>query len=483
MSSKRFSTLDTTRLLFEHPKILFQAIERMDRNAVRYIPENELALDVLEYCRNLKRTEQERIRTGFSTDNLFRAGLVIDIVKAEGERRLVFQEALLNLIRACNASLYQELTDARLRGHLVTLRDIHGRLATSTFNDADPDFTELRDDLNERVSVLIGLLRQNIFRMQKLSTDLAEMSGDASRNPEQFNLFRQDLFKRVGVLYERHIQPTLVFLNPDTRLPDGANLFEILDSMVRTLEQNNQHEVADQLFRSGLSLNALYKPIQSLAAEVDHFMRKTQRSMAQYNAMEHYFGKLRELKQETETLNLRKKWLDGSDFSRSTGFLVGLKTHSRPKQYAFGHSSSYYQLLFSELDLRLADLRKKEAAPDLTFVGDSSKDPKIDADRIQKLYQWLETLELRPTHDLVKELHGRLDGVIEGYRFPDLLAALNRFNHKQPKGFQLVTTNRFNLLDASGEDQEAAEEVFIYRKRRLEALKTDPQPQENEQHA
>ena len=29
--SKRFSTLDTTRLLFEHPKILFRMIERMDR--------------------------------------------------------------------------------------------------------------------------------------------------------------------------------------------------------------------------------------------------------------------------------------------------------------------------------------------------------------------------------------------------------------------------------------------------------------------
>ena len=36
--SKRFSTLDTTRLLFEHPKILFRMIERMDYNTLTTRP-------------------------------------------------------------------------------------------------------------------------------------------------------------------------------------------------------------------------------------------------------------------------------------------------------------------------------------------------------------------------------------------------------------------------------------------------------------
>lgn len=62
---------------------------------------------------------------------------MIDIVKVDGERRLVFQDALINLMRACNASLYQELTDARLRGHLVTLRDVRDRLERSSFSNVD----------------------------------------------------------------------------------------------------------------------------------------------------------------------------------------------------------------------------------------------------------------------------------------------------------------------------------------------------------
>ncbi|WP_372965542.1 hypothetical protein [Marinobacter sp.] len=463
--SKRFSTLDTTRLLFDHPKVLFRLIERMDRNEARYVLESDLVAEVMDYTRALSNADRDRMRMAMNTENLFRSGLVIDIVKAEGERRLIFQDALINLMRACNASLYQELTDARLRGHLVTLRDVRNRLEASSFSEADPDFTELRDDLNERVSQLIGLLRQNVLRMQTISAQFAELSGDASRAPERFVEFRHKLLEQIVTLYERHIKPTLVFLNPDTRLPDGSNLFETLDAMVRLLETQGDHNLADQLFRSSLSLNALYKPIQAVAQEVEHFLRKTRRGMVQYNAMEHFYDKLRELKGETETLSLRRKWLEGGGFARSTGFLVGLRAQQRPRHYAFGHSSSYYQLLFSELDLRLVDLRRKAEVPELQEVAGSGRETRVDVQRINQLYQWLETLELRPTTDLVRELHGRLDGFIPGYRFPDLLAALNRLVNTPPEGFRVETTNRFGTLDSVPETNA---EQFVYRKRRLE---------------
>lgn len=466
--SKRFSTLDTTRLLFDHPRILFRLIERMDRREQRYVLESDLVAEVMEYSRNLGRADRDRVRLALNTDNLFRSGLVIDIVKADGERRLVFQEALLNLMRACNASLYQELTDARLRGHLVTLRDVRDRLELSTFSESDPDFTELRDDLNERVSQLIGLLRQNVIRMQSISTQLADMSGDASRVPDRFPEFRQNLFEQIVTLYERHIKPTLVFLNPDTRLADGSNLFETLEAMVAQLEGHGDHELADQLFRSSLSLNALYKPIQAVAREVEHFLRKTRRGMVQYNAMEHFYAQLRELKGETETLSMRRKWLEGGEFARGTGFLLGLRAQARPKHYAFGSSASYYQLMFSELDLRLSDLRRQDEIPVLQEVEGSARQTHVDLQRIRQLYDWLETLRLRPTGDLVRELHGRLDGFMPGYRFPDLLAALNRLLNHPPEGFRVATTNHFRTLELAQGEQEAPEQ-FVYRKRRLES--------------
>ena len=79
--SKRFSTLDTTRLLFEHPKILFRMIERMDRNEARYIRESDLVAEVMDYTRNLGKADRERVRLALNTDNLFRSGLIIDIIR------------------------------------------------------------------------------------------------------------------------------------------------------------------------------------------------------------------------------------------------------------------------------------------------------------------------------------------------------------------------------------------------------------------
>lgn len=460
--NKRFSTLETTRILFEHPKVMFRLIERMDASDTRYVLESDLVHTVLEYASGLRKADQERLRRAFSSDNLFRSGMVIDIDKVAGERRLVFQEALLGLMRACNASLYQELTDARLRSYLVTLRDVRDRLTGSTFSEVDPDFTELREDLNERISQLIGVLRQNIFRMQTISAELADLSGEASRGNEAFGEFRQNLFEQITTLYERHIKPTLVFLNPDSRLSDGVNLFGTLQGIRELLERNDQQATADQIFRAALSLNAMHRPIQKVAVEVDHFLRKTRVGMVQYNTMEHHFQRLRSLLEDTQTQDLRKTRLDGREFVQSTAWLSGLKGHWRPRQYAFGESESYYHLLFSELHLRLTDLKRQHQAPVLPELAAQTNGPAMDIQRVEKLFRWVDSLELRPTSDLVLELHGRLENFISGYHFPDLLVAMNRLSHTDLAPLTLVTTNRFRQLGPDNNEQ------YIYRKRRLQ---------------
>ncbi|MEX0731180.1 MAG: hypothetical protein WED00_16450 [Aquisalimonadaceae bacterium] len=460
--AKRFSTLDTTRIIFEHPTVLFTLIQRMDEEGIRFIREHELVREVAQYTRNRDTTERQRLELALTTDNLFNAGLAVDIDKIDGERRLVLQESLVGLLRACNASLYQELTDARLRSRLVALWDVRVRLGASSFNHSDPDFTELLDDLFEQLSHLVGLLRQNIIRMQQISADLAKLSGDASRAPDAFMAFRQDLLTRIAHLYERHIKPTLSFLNPDLVLAEGENLFTTLRRVQNLLERNIRQREADQVFRTSLSINAMYKPIQLVAWEVDNFLRKTRTGMLQYNAMEHHYQRLVERYQDTQTQDLRKTRLSGQAFARENDFVIGLKQRSQPKRYAFGDTSSYYRMLFSEIELRLSDIRRQNEAPNLMEVAALSTPARTDIERIRKLYAWIDSLELRPTQDLVRELHGRLQGFIEGYDFPDLLAAMSRLGHRAPDGMRIATMNRFRTL-SSEEGQ-----TFVYRRRRLE---------------
>jgi len=460
--SKRFNTLETTRILLEHAGILLALVQRMDSEGVRHVRELDLQQAVMDHGRHLSAQERRRLQRAFSSDNLFHANLVSDIDKVEGEKRLVFDESLLELLRLCDLSLYRELTDARLRTRLVSLRDLHGRLEGASFSEADPDFTELADELNAQLSQLIGLLRQNVVRMQGVSSDLADISGEASRAPERFAAYRRSMLERIAHLYERHIKPTLAFLNPDTRLADGANLFATLEGLTRLFERHGKQSRADQVFRVALSLNAMHKPIQVVAREVDNFLRKTRRGMLQYNAMEHHFARLQALHERTRGRDLRVTRLSGRDFVRGNAFVPGLKGFLRPRAYAFGESASYHRLLFSEIELRLADLRRRAEAPTLPDLTASLGEARTDARRIETLFRWIDGLELRPTEDLVRELHGRLDAFIEGYRFPDLLAVLNRLAHAGPEGLAIRTTNRFRLLEGDAGD------VYVYRRRRLE---------------
>lgn len=460
---KRFSTLETTRILFEHPGVMFSLIQRMDRAGERFVRESDLTHAVVEYTDSMKARERLRLIRAFSSDNLFQSTLVVDIDNVEGEKRLVFQEPLIGMLRACNASLYQELTDARLRTRLVGLWDSQARLLVSSFHRADPDFVELIDDLNEQVSQLIGLLRQNIDRMQRISSDLAAVSAKASRSPEQFAQFRQTLLQQIVHLYERHLKPTLAFLNPDTRLEDGNNLLATLESIKSLLDRNGWEAAANQLFRAALSLNAMHRPIEVVAREVDNFLRKTRQGMLQYNAMAHHFERLQALHRETQTQDLRKTRLSAQDFIQDSGFMSGLKSHSRPKPYAFGESVSYFQVLFSEIELRLSDLQRAAQAPELPQLSASSTPALTDIRRIEKLFQWIDTLELRSSSDLVRELHGRLEGFIEGYSFADLLGALNRLSNGSINGRRVVTVNRFRTLSHENGQK------FVYRRRQLEA--------------
>lgn len=465
--AKRFSTLETARIILEYPDVLFTLIKRMDEEGARFIREHELAQEVMRFIRDREARERQRLQLALSTDNLLHTGLVVDADKVEGERRLVLQDALVGLLRACNASLYQELTDARLRSRLVALWDVRDRLAGSSFSDADPDFTELRDDLLEQLSQLLGLLRQNIIRMQKISSDLADLSGEASRAPDEFIAFRQDLLDRVARLYNRHIKPTLAFLNRDIVLEEGENLFKTLARVQSLLDRNGKQREADQVFRTALSMNATYKPIEQVAREVDNFLRKTRLGMLQYNAMEHHYQRLLEVYGETRTQDLRRTRLDGAGFAHENGFVLGLKQRQQPKRYAFGESNSYFRMLFSEIELRLSDIRREKDAPSLEEVAVRSGPARTDIERIRKLYAWIDSLALRPTPDLVRELHGRLQGFIEGYAFPDLLATMHRLAHRELHGMRLLTVNRFSTLTTDDG------ELFVYRRRRLEEMGHD----------
>ncbi len=237
---KKFNTLETLRILLEHPNIMFNVIRIMDSDRVRYISESQLAQQILHYSAKLDNTEQQRLSVAFDTENLLQSHLLADKDVYQGTCRLTFQEGVLSLFRLCETSLYQELTDSKLKSRLASLWRLQERVngAELSFIDDDPDYSEFVDDLMQQLSELLSVLKQNIDRMKLLGRDLEAMSAMSLNNQQNSsssdNIFdndnKQEMLNQITQLFERHIKPTQNFLNHSSRLAKGSNLFESLDN-------------------------------------------------------------------------------------------------------------------------------------------------------------------------------------------------------------------------------------------------------------
>ncbi len=462
---KRFNTLETMRILLFHPTIMYQAIETMNRNNERYIKEITLAVIIRQYSKPLEEVERKRLALVFSTSNLLSANIIADVDKRNDDRVLLFQDAILTLFRLCKASLSQEITDTKLRSRIASLRDTRNRLETSSFVENDPDYLELTEDILEQLSNLLGMLRTNIVAMKLIGEKLENMTAFASKSPGNFTAYRQTMFEEITHLFDRHIKPTLKFLDPDILLNDGgSNLFETIKQIETEYRTNNKHDIGTQVFRYSMSLTSTYKPIQKIERQVDHFLRKTRVGMLQFNAMESQYRKLLELYQTTQRSNLNASFMDGSYFSQTRHFSLGIKKQSRPKAYQFGHSIDYYENIFAEIRLRLS--LNKAPLPNLEIHSESSFNQHAEKrlKRVELLYDWLQQQSFRPTTDMVATLHYRLHEWLDDYSFPDLLMAVTRLSYKTDWKYQLITSNHYSYVTIN-------DDSFIYRKRRLEIVK------------
>ena len=467
--SKRFNTLETMRILLNHPQVMLDCIQNMDDRKERYIRESALIIGVRNYIAPLGQDDQRRLKTVFKTENLFQSQVVADIEKKDGDKLLLFQDEVLNIFRLCNASLQQDITDTKLRSRLDSLRSVSGRLEASSFLMSDPDFTELRDDLLEQLSSLLGLVRKNVSAMQNWTSKLEALSAQSSKSPEHFLSFRKDLFESVTLIYERHIKPTWTFVNPNLRLAEGLNLFAVLNECKQRFETYGFHDIADQIFRFSMSFTNIYKPVTAVSKEVERFLRKSRKGMLESNAMEHFYQQLRADYDQTLSHDLRKTRLERT-LVKETDFALGLKQQARPKNYRFGHSIAYTDNLFTEIELRLGDMSK--SLNWLPEAGESVSESlaKQSLKRAEKLYQWMKEMELRPTQDLIAMLHFRLLEFLPNYQFSDLLTASIRLSHEftgnERSAMNLVNTNKHVRI-------EFEEQAYVYRRRRLEELELD----------
>lgn len=455
---KQFSAIQTLKIMLERPDIMFNIIKQMDGQNERFISEAAVGLTVLEEIKNLEEKEQQRFKIAFSTKNLSSSHIVAGQDQFENVNRLMFQESVLSIFRLCETSLYQELTDAKLKSELASLWHIQMKLHSDqcTFNNLDPDYTELVEEAVQKLGSLLDLLKRNLIRMQKINTDLEQLSADVSKNGIDFMKYRQTLLDDITYLYERHILPTHRFVNPDVKLAEGDNLLATINSIKILFDAHNKYELSDQIFRYSLSFSNIINPLKNVSNQINGFIRKTQKSLTQFNAMEWHFERFMTKYEETLDGRVNRTKID-STFAKETLFMNNVKRIPRPKDLRIENNESYFHNVFVDLTYKIED---QLAISGNVFEADGESSisftSKNRIERAMKIYELLEQFSLRSSKDIIATLHYRLKDLLPGYQFIDLINAIVHFRKKVLDGKQLIKTNQKAFIQHNNE-------YYVYR--------------------
>ncbi|WP_181902099.1 hypothetical protein [Thalassotalea euphylliae] len=430
----------------------------MDSQNERFVSEAAVAFEVLENIKHLDKLEQQRFKIAYSTENLTNSHIVADQDQVDNVNRMMFQESVIAIFRLCETSLYQELTDARLKSELASFWHIQQKLLADTcsFNQADFDYVELVEELFHKLGSLLDLLKRNLVRMQNINGDLEKLSFEVSKNDIDFVEYRQKVLDDVTHLYERHILPTQRFVNPDVKLVDGDNLLATINSIKVLFDAHGKFELSDQVFRYGLSFANIINPLKDVANQINGFIRKTQRSLAQFNAMEWHFERFMQKYDETLDGRVNRTKVDNS-FATAVPFMLNVKRIPRPKSLKIENNAAYFTNIFTDLQYRIDD-QLFLANQDLDAEGQAlvSFTSKERLGRAQEIYQLIEQLSLRESKDIVATLHYRLQSFLPNYHFVDLINAVVHFMKKSLDGKQLVKTNRKAFI-------QQADKYYVYR--------------------
>lgn len=455
---KQFSAIETLKLMLERPNIMFNVIKQMDRQNERFISEAAVALTVLDEIKNLDKKEQQRFKIAYATENLANSHIVADQDQFDNVNRLMFQESVLALFRLCETSLYQELTDAKLKSELASFWHIQAKLHANdcSFNALDADYSELVEELLQKLGSLLDLLKRNLVRMQNINSDLEQLSFDVSKEGVDFVEYRQKLLDDVTRLYKRHILPTQRFVNPDVRLVDGDNLLTTINSIKILFDAHGKHELSDQIFRYSLSFSNIINPLKDVANQINGFIRKTQKSLTQFNAMEWHFERFKHKYEATLDGRVNRSKVDSS-FAKETVFMNKVKRMPRPKGLKIENNESYFYNIFTDLTYIIEDqllvsndIIATEGEALISFTS------KARLERAGQIYNLIEQLSLRESTDIIATLHYRLKDLLPQYHFVDLINAVVHYRKKILQGKYLIKTNKKSYIQHNSE-------YYVYR--------------------
>ncbi|GAA5104403.1 hypothetical protein GCM10023211_01990 [Orbus sasakiae] len=352
------STDITLIRMIEYKQIFFGLIDHLDKQeqggeiplALYY----KLVTDVIN---NQVEPKSRQLKETFDPDNLFKTGLLLELDKSRNI--LVFQGFVLDMFRHFDKSRLRELSSEQLESLRQDLNDSYERLNSISLSPGDEIYEEVVALLFERLRHTHGRIKQNITSLQGQTERLSAIAEAKNiQDLTQTRLIREALIQ-INRIYQRHVLPTLQFLNEREDLKRGKPALTAVGEIAQLFEQSGFPEISQRIQFAQGSIRSYSKNIEIIRKTLERYVRQGKRQRHQYDCIEHLFNQLKAESQLTQDGKLNNKYVnkDSKAFHFAYQF-TGLKTHRFAPRLDW--RDNHQSVLFTEyLRVTLPKLREK----------------------------------------------------------------------------------------------------------------------------
>ena len=421
-------------------------------------------------------TEKKRLIETLSIENLEHNGLLSYIDRRSGRFRL--QDFVLNMLRHLDSTRLRELSSAELNQLLRQLEECYRQLSSPTliWDEQDYRFAELVTLIYDTLQHVASQLRSNIRALQGQAERLATLVDEEDFSDLSHTQQIRQTLKAILTIHERHVIPTLQFLDPRLDLKRtttdlfGSNApMALVRKIIDRFVHHKLNEHVTRLQRIQWHILTMGRDVSAIASSLDSYVKYAAAERKRYNQIEQLYNQLLSAVQAKHTGQLRDYILKPTEpVFQPIALLGGLKHFARAQAANLNWPSVTGTDALNELlRVRLA----KDTAP-INQDAYTAPTPLSAAETKQRahLHALAEAMQsysfTSPVLDIHLSLHQHLSQTLPDYSLHDL-----------PEAFAFLEYPVTSALPFTKRQIHFKNQVLLYRQRQCTPTTTSTQPQ------
>jgi len=422
------STDRTLIAMIEHKQVFLDLIDYLDeQEAGEEIPVSVYYKRVRRLMSTIEEVrDQKRLRHVFDIDNLHQAGLVIE--RDRHRSVITFASFVIDMFRHFDNGRLRELSSEQLEALRKEQNASLERLKECHILPGDEQFEDLLVVIFERLRNAQTRIKQNISSLQGQAERLSKIVEEHNLNDFEQTRKTQKALEEINRIYQKHVLPTLQFLNERESLKLGLPALTAVEYIAVELEKAGLPAISQRVLFAKNGIRSYAKDVEVIRKTLERYVRQSARQRHQYDCIEVAFNQLRDEFQLLQDGKLNNKYLDSkADVFRDGRMFAGLKKQRFDAKLDWNEID--HAVCFEEhLRVELPKLKKTQQNISVNVSDGDIRDQQERAVMLKKrkIQALMNECEIPAKHnDIHRYVHEYLKDKLEQYSLGDLLEGLS----------------------------------------------------------